>query len=750
MITKIEVNNAAMFSDAAPAIDDLKKFNYFFGVNGTGKTTISRVIENSTFYPDCNVKWENGQVMETLVYNRDFVERNFNPQNVLKGVFTLGKIEADTLQKIAEIKAELDVLKREITNLTKTLQGTEGNSGKKKELSDLEDKYATRFFAPKQKYADKLGGGLKGYMGSRQEFKKKVLDEARNNTSELKSFAELEAQAHKVFSDKLVQAQNIITICPDKLLALENAPVLAKRILGKDDVDIAAIIKKLGNSDWVRQGRSYYETNDGVCPFCQQKTDDDFAKSLNEYFDDTFEQDNESINNLVADYASESNRIQQQVLAVIDLQSEFVDNDMLKSKKQLLDSIIAVNKQLLDQKKMEVSQLFKLDSLQNILNEISTLIAAANTKIAEHNNIVSNIANEKTKLTGQIWRFIIEELKNDIDDYGMQKRNLSAAINSLETQLQTKETEKHTKTVTLQELEQQNITIQPTLDGINNLLSSFGFKNFRLNKGDDERTYRLVRENGSEAQNTMSEGEKNFVTFLYFYHLLKGSQLETGLFTDRIVVFDDPVSSLDNDVLFIVSSLIRELIEEVRQNKGTVKQVFVLTHNVYFHKELTYNSKRGKDRVLNDESFWLIRKKDTVSTVERQTSNPITTSYQLLWEDVRSEHRNNSTIQNTLRRILESYFKLLGGISLDYLYNQFDGDDRIKCKNLCSWVNDGSHCGGLLSDEYYSPPDSFAVKRYLQVFKEIFEKYHQEAHYNMMMGINTEIEQGEETVNGQD
>ena len=53
----------------------------------------------------------------------------------------------------------------------------------------------------------------------------------------------------------------------------------------------------------------------------------------------------------------------------------------------------------------------------------------------------------------------------------------------------------------------------------------------------------------------MSEGEKTFVTFLYFYHLLKGSESDSGMTTDRIVVFDDPVSSLDSDVLFIVSRL---------------------------------------------------------------------------------------------------------------------------------------------------------------------------------------------------
>jgi wobble nucleotide-excising tRNase len=750
MITRIDIGNAVMFDGSAPAIDDLRMFNYFFGVNGTGKTTISKIIENSTSHPDCSVTWKNGIEMETRVYNRDFVERNFSPQNALKGVFTLGKVEADTLSKIADVRNEIDKLKNEITDLTHTLQGSDGNGGKNKELQELEEKYATRFFALKQKYAGKLGGGMRGAMGSKNAFKDKVLREAAGNTSDLKALAYLEKQAETVFSDMLVQAQNINTFIPDNLLILEKAPILAKRVIGKEDVDIAAIIKKLGNSDWVQQGRSYFDANDGVCPFCQQKTGDDFAKSLNEYFDDTFEQDSAAINTLVADYTAESSKIQQQVQTVIDAHSAFVDNERLEAEKQLLDTVIAANLQRLTQKKKEASQSIMLDSIQNNCDAIVELISTANMKIAEHNNIVQNIAREKAELSKQIWRFIVEELKNDIADYNAQKDGLSKAIDNLQTQLQAKEAEKRNKTADLQKLEKQNISIKPTLDGINNLLNSYGFKNFRLAQGSDNRTYKLVRDNGDDAHGTLSEGEKNFVTFLYFYYLLKGSQAETGLTAEKVVVFDDPVSSLDSDVLFIVSSLIRELMDDVRQNKVTIRQVFVLTHNVYFHKELTYNSKRDTDKVLNEESFWLIRKRDSLSMVERQTTNPIKTAYQLLWDEVRTEKRNNATIQNTLRRILENYFKLLGGIPLDKLYTHFDGDDRVKCKDLCSWVNDGSHSGGILSDEFYSPPDEATVDRYLQVFKTIFQKCDQTAHYYMMMGIDPEAENEEETVYGQD
>jgi len=737
MITRIDIQNTATFASATPPMDDLKKFNYFFGANGTGKTTISRLIDKPANFSSCGIVWANEIELETRVYNRDFVERVFKQQ--IPGIFTLGEQEVDTLAKIASINNDIEKLNIDIKERTITLQGTDGKGGKKQELSQLETDYAEYFWTSKKDHEDKLSGGFRGYMGSKKDFKEKVLHEGTTNSEDLRPLEYLETKAAAVYSDTLTQVPSIPAILPEKLLSLERAPILSKRVIGKENVDIAAIIKKLNNSDWVRQGLPYFKANEGVCPFCQQKTDEVFSKSLSEYFDEAFEQDNASINALVADYTAESRRIQQQVQAVLDLQSEFVDNKKLENEMKLLDSRIVTNIHRLDQKTKEASQVINLESLKNVLDTIVAEIATANDKIQAHNAIEHNLTKERARLTAQIWKFIIEELKNYIATYNTQKFNLAKAIANLEMQLKTKHSERDEKGKYLRELEKQAAaSIQPTIDGINGLLLSFGFTSFKLARGDDGKTYKLVRNDGSDALDTLSEGERNFITFLYFYYLLKGSLTETGMSVAKIVVFDDPVSSLDSDVMFIVSSLIRNLCKDVRQNKGTIKQIFVFTHNIYFHKEVTFNAKRDKDKLLNEKTFWLIRKRGVNSTIERQKSNPIRTSYQLLWDEVRTEPRNNMTIQNTLRRILESYFKLLGDIPLDELYEEFEGDDLIRCRELCSWINDGSHSGGVLSDEYYSMPDDATVDKYLKVFKAIFDQREHTAHYNMMMGINGE------------
>ena len=70
--------------------------------------------------------------------------------------------------------------------------------------------------------------------------------------------------------------------------------------------------------------------------------------------------------------------------------------------------------------------------------------------------------------------------------------------------------------------------------------------------------YEIVRSDGSIATN-LSEGERNFLAFLYFHQQVLGFNNEDDEITQKIVVIDDPVSSMDSSALFVVSSLIRQM-----------------------------------------------------------------------------------------------------------------------------------------------------------------------------------------------
>lgn len=732
MIESIQVSNVATYGQEQQVMGGLSKFNFIFGSNGSGKTTLSRIIADSIAHPSCSISWRAGTKLQTLVYNRDFVNRNFNQGSELNGIFTLGEKNVETLEKIEITRRELEIITKKVEALTNTLSGVDEKGGKKRDLADLDEQFRTKCWAAYTKHKGKLGHAFEGFRNSKDSFRDKVVSESKANIATLQSLDMLESRADAILGTTPAAELAVATIDAASLLNAETSPILKKRVIGSGDVDIAAMITKLGNSDWVRAGRPFFAMNDSTCPFCQQKTDAAFAESLVQYFNEAFEADTHALDVVMTNYSTDASRIQNAVEAAMNSASRFLDSEKLRAEKALLDARILVNMQRLAEKKKEPSQIVELESLANVASAVSDLITEANLKISEHNKVVANLAKERRDLVAQVWKYLLEvDLKTDLSTYTLNRNELDKAIQGLNNGIAAVILEKSNKLAELRSLEKETTSIQPTLDTVNALLMSFGFRGFSLAKAESGPRYKLIRQDGRDAKETLSEGERTFITFLYFYHLLRGSDTETGVTSNRVVVFDDPVSSLDSDILFIVSSLIRGLFEEVRANTGNVKQIFVLTHNVYFHKEVSFNPDRKQDKAMKEETFWIVRKPELTSVVHNHESNPIKTSYDLLWAEVRGPVRSNLTLQNTLRRILENYFKILGGIDQNKICARFEGKDRLICKSLFSWINDGSHFAH--DDLYVSVPDQ-EIEKYLIVFRSIFETMEHGAHYKMMMG----------------
>lgn len=732
MIESITLANIASYASPV-TVDKLKQINFFYGANGAGKTSISRLIGNPSLSTTSQVSWLKGLHLETLVYNNDFIEKNYTSVPNLKGVFTLGEAQQTQLDEISTLKKEIGALGDGRDKHQENLENPDGKGGKLLELSTLEAAFKDKCWAQKRKYDDAFAGAFSGLRSNSEHFKTRILSEKDSNISELIGIETLTEKAKLLYGNVPDQLVTIQLLNATPLIQLETDPVLQKKVLGKSDVDIAAMIAKLNNSDWVRQGLPYFKESDNNCPFCQQTTSANFEKSLSEYFDESFENDTKSIETLRNSYKTGANFLHQQIAYLTEIESEFIDKEKLDANLGLLSSLITINLQRIESKKSEPSSEISLEPISQASSDIAKIINDANTKISEQNKLVANFKSEQSKLTGQIWKYILEtELKDTLTDYDKAKTALVKAIAGLTAQIDKAKAAILLKDKELKELESKTTSIQPTVTAINRLLRSFGFKGFSLAVTTTGDSYRLIRADGTDAKTTLSEGEKTFVTFLYFYHLLKGSPTTTGITADRVVVIDDPVSSLDSDILFIVASLIKKLFTEVREGNGYLKQIFILTHNVYFHKEITFHHKRNaKGSALSEETFWIVRKPDQHSKVERYDINPIKTSYELLWAELRKPDPQNLTIQNTLRRILENYFKILGGIDLQDLWEHFDGDEAIHCRSLISWVNDGSH---FAHDDLYVVIDEPMVASYLKVFFKIFKQTKHMPHYQMMMG----------------
>lgn len=420
-----------------------------------------------------------------------------------------------------------------------------------------------------------------------------------------------------------------------------------------------------------------------------------------------------------------------------NLKDKKLNVDKFSAYLKTLISQNTTNSEFLNNKIKEPSRSIELVSLKEQLDLIANLIKDANDEIKKHNDIVANFTAEKSDLIQSIWKYIIEEFRTDITKYLSDKLGLETGITALQTQLTAKLTEFSTLQGEIQNLSKNVTSIQPTVDEINTLLRSYGFLNFEIVPTAEKGFYQIQREDGEIAETTLSEGEITFITFLYFLQRAKGGETEESVNEERILVIDDPISSLDSNVLFVVSTLIKEIIKNVKSDVGNIKQIILLTHNVYFHKEVSYE---GLNRKGEKSQFWILRKNNKVSAIHFYgINNPIQSSYELLWREIK-EWENNSgiTIQNTLRRILENYFSILGSKRDDVLINKFSTqEEREICRSLLSWANEGSHT--LPDDLFIEAPDG-TITKYLEVFKNIFSHTENIGHYNMMMGIGEEIE----------
>lgn len=728
MIEKITIKECATFDEIWVEINNLKKVNFFYGANWTWKTTISDFIygKEASKYKDCESIWLNDNKLETLVYNKTFKKDNFGKWK-LAWVFTLWNATKEDIENIKKKQEKLKTLKDWLIEKNNTLE--KQKETKDTLINDFKEKAWNEIY---KKYEVNFKDWFTGYM-QKEKFKTKLLYEFDNNKWVKQEFDDLKKKAKIIFWEQPKELEKLSKIDFEKLIKIEENWLWNKKIIWKNDVEINKLIQKLNINDWVFQWKQYIQEDSFTCPFCQNDTiNTNFKNQLEQYFDETFTKDTNKIKELEKEYIELASNLVFQLQDIEKTEkgniSSKLNIELFSSYLKTLISLLWENKLLLNNKLKEFSRSIELKSIKNQLDEIEKTLEDWNKKIIEHNKIVDNYKSEFDSLVDNIWKYIINENKTIIEVFNKINNWLQKGINNLE-----KEVFDIWKNINILDTEiktlNKNVTsVQPAIDEINNMLKNYWFLNFKIVPSKEEKNfYQIQRDDWSIAEDTLSEWEVSFITFLYFLQIVNWALNKEEIWKERILVIDDPISSLDSNILFIVSVLVKEIIENIKQWKWNIKQIIILTHNVYFHKEVSFmkwNSNEDKD-----VHYWILRKNNKISNIQSfEKDNPIHTSYWLLWKELK-ENNSNIVIQNIMRRIIEHYFKNLWWYKDDDIIWMFDDyEEKIICKTLFSWVNDGSHS---IWDDLFIENDN--NEKYHNVFEEIFNKTKHIEHYNMMI-----------------
>ena len=745
MIKRIVIKDIATFDSEGITIDDLQKVNFIYGGNACGKTTISRVLscqDLAKYYPHCVVEWD-GEPLQVITYNKDFRDRNLLEQ--IPGVFTLGQASVDAVEEIESLS-----VKRE--SFSRAIQTARANiDARSQEIEKLKNDRQELLWKNIYKKNEEFKACLKGYL-YKNTFELKILDTVRNGiSSPIPTVDDLRKRYQVLFAVDGTPAK--IAIIPESLdivTALSEVTddsIWTRRIVGREDVPIAALIKKLNMADWVRHGQSLLEQSDSICPFCQKDTiDAHFRSQLESFFDDNYVRDTNRVVELRERYdilIQKLTSYYDDITTIVDsVLSDKAQRDLFVSNVRSINDFLSSNLEMMSKKEREPGAIVSFNDITPPTDSLQALIDAANDAIRAHNSMVDNLVVEREKLKNDVWQYLGSLASEEIKSIGRSIRGKENALTNHRKDETEAQNSFNTIDAEIKTKEAQVTSVQPTITRINNALLKFGFTGFSIQPSEtDANKYQIKRKNGSLAHESLSEGERTFITFLYYMQLVEGSTSQSNIKSPRVLVIDDPISSRDSNVLFVVSTMIKRVLKDVRdrvagKSQSDVKQVIILTHNVYFHKEVSFF--QYNQRTAPQTNHWVVYKTNDLSIIDPcGPNNPICSSYELLWRQGRNSKENltstdNITLQNVMRRIIENYFKIFGG-KKDIITTSFsDPEEQIIATSFASWYDEGSHD---LSDDLFVQNPQIANEKYLHVFEMLFKGLGHESHYNMMMHI---------------
>jgi len=688
-----EVNNFGQFENFKwpNNLNEFGKYNFFYGWNYSGKTTISRIFrcfelkqlhedyQNASF----KLETDSGFIKETdlnseypiRVFNEDFIEENFdwNNENAeIEPVLILGKESKELEEELKQKQKEKSDKENELKKI---------NEDRRRNDRELQDKLTAK--------ASEIRNILS--ITNPREFDKNNLEKVINDIKD--NFLE------KVLSDeKLQQYKNTINSqkldhvsLPDISLNLTKFLNDVKEILEKK-VSAQQIIEKLNQnarlSNWVREGIELHK-EETMCQFCGNKLTTERIAELNKHFSKEFDdfinlikQKENEINNHLSEidkyslpdkarfYNQFQNKYEELVKSYNQLKLEYIEND-----KKLINELNKKKEKPFNELIIDQNINIKVEKVEN---ELIELLEKIQNLISKHNDTSNTLEGEKNQAKEKIKLHHVAIFIQD-EQYFKKKQD----IDHLNNDIQRIESEIETLKREISNIENKIKATAIGTQRLNELLNKF-FNDDRLKiENTSNGKYKIYRNN--QIAKNLSTGERNIISLVYFFTKLEDLNFD---FSNAVIFIDDPVSSLDANHIHAVYAFLFEKIKNINQ-------IFITTHNFDFFnllKDLYTHDLGNKEgnfyfikRIQNNQTY--------SSTIENlpESLKKFKSEYNYLFYTLKTFNDSNTKssfeqiyiLPNILRRFFEMYLfmKYPDGkrfsVKAEKLFKNTDQKDKI-------------------------------------------------------------------------
>ena len=726
-------------------LPEFGRYNLIYGWNGTGKTTLSRLLRDLEYrraptmgkavlrVGGSDVRGENFPQAnyQIRVFNRDFITDNVFP------------VDGGDMLPILVLGAESVEKQKEIVQLRKRRATAQSNlesalSEKKKTSKDLDQFCIDRAKVIKDTLRASGQNPYNDYNKSDFRGNAEKMIEVGDNVSHRLTDVKREGllaqhqATEKSKVPKITYALPEFSAIASRLSELLTTTVRSTTIeVLKDDPELAG---------WTRQGLALHRNQSAEsCLFCEQPLPGNRLGALEAHFSDQYEQFTQRMDQEISKLkamskASAELQLPANAELYDNLGSEFQTakaglEDALKTAQGFLDAAV----QALEDKKHRVFEHVKLELEAPRVNVVA--VDELNAVIHKHNQICDefgSLVEEARK------RLAADMIAAELEEFARRKDSMNhaqAGVHSKEQEVQRLHGE-------IARLESEIVEHRRPAEELNEDLHSY------LGHGElcleiKETGYAITRSH--MPAKSLSEGERTAIALLYFLKSLQDKQFEPATGS---VVLDDPVSSLDANALFLAFGFIRERTKDVGQ-------LFVLTHNFSFFRQVRnwfhhLNGRKKKDVSQRPARFFMLDSgmEDNARSSDIRWLDPLLeqyeSEYQYLFARVYRASTESSSpglelnyvLPNVARRMLEAFLAFRQPQISGELWRKLQGIefDEAKKLRILRFLHTHSHSIALGEPEH----DLTALSEAPAVLKDLLEMIESldGEHYSAMVGLS--------------